>query len=195
MYFFIAPIFFIKQKSKTTILVVVCTMLLFLFIGRIFFMEQLKTMHVILMLDFWVNFAILFMIGALLSIVEIEKIPYKIPVILVAILLLVLCLPLSNFEYIQYLLLPIIVILMGSTYLKPLSFITEKLGDISYGTYIYGFLLQQLVMHFFKLNALELLLVSLPLTLFFGWLSWHLIEKYALSKKQVVYQKIKQFLN
>jgi len=193
MYFFIAPLFFIKNSSKKTMLSVVTLMLVVLFIGRIFFMEQLKTMHVILMLDFWVNFAILFMIGALLSIIEIEKIPYKIPVLVVSLFLLLICLPLNQFEYIQYFLLPIIVILIGSTYLKITSTITEKIGDISYGTYIYGFLLQQLIMHYFSLNANELLLVSLPLTLLFGWLSWHSIEKHTLAKKQFIYQKIRSW--
>lgn len=192
MYFFIAPLFFIRKKSKKTMLSVVVLMLLVLLVGRIFFMEQLKNMHVILMLDFWVNFAILFMIGALLAVVEIEKTEKKVPIILISLVVLICCLPLQQFEYIQYLLLPIIVILVGLTYNKYLSTITEKIGDISYGTYIYGFLLQQLVMHFFRLNVWQLLIISLPLTLFFGWLSWHLVEKNALAKKQLVYQKIKQ---
>lgn len=191
MYFFVAPLFFLRNHSKKVMLIVVLLMLFVLFIARIFFIEELHQIRIILMMDFWVNFAILFMIGALLSLLEIEKMPYRIPVLLASLIVLILCLPLKNFEYIQYLLLPIVILLAGLTYQKSLSSITEKIGDISYGTYIYGFILQQLVMYFFALNTLELLIVSLPLTLFFGWLSWHLVEKHILAKKKVVYQKIK----
>ena len=193
MYFFIAPLFFLRKSSKKVMLIAVLLMLLVLAIARVFFIEELHEIRIILMMDFWVNFAILFMIGALLSLIEIEKMPYRIPVIFAASIILILCLPIENFEYIQYFLLPIIIILAGLTYHKSLSSITEKIGDISYGTYIYGFILQQLVMYFFALNTLELLIVSLPLTLFFGWLSWHLVEKHALSKKKIVYQKIKSW--
>ena len=193
MYFFIAPLYFLRKKSKPTMLIAILIMLLVLFTGRIFFIEELMSMHTVLMMDFWINFAILFMIGALFSLIEIEKIPNKITVLSIAVVLFIVCLPLSYFEYIQYLLLPVIVILAGSGYVKGISSITEKTGDISYGTYIYGFIVQQLIMYFFALSSNELLIISLPLTLFFGWLSWHLIEKYALAKKQIVYQKIKSY--
>jgi peptidoglycan/LPS O-acetylase OafA/YrhL len=193
MYFFIAPLYFLRKKSKAIMLTAILIMLLILFTGRIFFIEELMSMHTVLMMDFWINFAILFMIGALLSLIEIEKIPYKITVLITALILFVVCLPLAYFEFIQYLLLPVIVILTGSGYLKGISTLTEKTGDISYGTYIYGFIVQQLIMHFFALSSNELLFISLPLTLFFGWLSWHFIEKHALAKKQIVYQKIKKY--
>jgi len=191
MYFFIAPLFFLKAKPKKTMTFTIVAMLFVLFVARIFFMDQLKTMHVILMFDFWVNFAILFMAGAFLAVIEIEKMNFRIPVLLVTLILLIVCLPFKHFEYIQYLLLPVIIILAGLTYTKGFSSITEKIGDISYGTYIYGFLLQQMIMYYFVLNPLELLAISLPVTLFFGWLSWHLVEKHILAKKKIVYQKIK----
>lgn len=58
-------------------------------------------------------------------------------------------------------------------------------GDVSYGVYIYGFLVQQCVADLSdnRLSAAENALVSVPLVLCLAFLSWHLIEKKALMIK------------
>lgn len=64
--------------------------------------------------------------------------------------------------------------------------LTERLGDISYGLYIYAFPVQQLVVAGGKGHdwpfAVHLAL-SLVLTTFLAWLSWHFLEKRALRFK------------
>lgn len=63
----------------------------------------------------------------------------------------------------------------------------NRLGDYSYGLYLYGFPMQQLVA--WKCPALgpwAILATSLPLALGLGVLSWHLVEKPALELKQSV---------
>lgn len=68
-------------------------------------------------------------------------------------------------EIVQYFIFPPIVIIIGMMAWNGFSSIGEKFGDVSYGTYIYGFPIQQLLLHYFQLDVIGLLLVSLPLTL------------------------------
>jgi peptidoglycan/LPS O-acetylase OafA/YrhL len=60
-----------------------------------------------------------------------------------------------------------------------------KSGDYSYGLYLYGWPVQQLVLYFFAphLNAHGLFLLAFPLTLAAAYLSWHIVEKRFLKMK------------
>ncbi|WP_336969860.1 acyltransferase [Sphingobium aromaticiconvertens] len=62
---------------------------------------------------------------------------------------------------------------------------TDRLGDASYGTYLYGFPIQQMVKATLNLGFPAYLLTCLTLSLIAGLLSWHLIEKrFPLEKTQ-----------
>ncbi len=55
-------------------------------------------------------------------------------------------------------------------------------GDYSYGIYIYGFVVQQCVAHFFpELTSYPSLLLSLPLSIVCAVFSWHFVEGPALT--------------
>jgi len=59
-----------------------------------------------------------------------------------------------------------------------------KLGDASYGIYIWGFLIQQCVRATLPtLLPLENFFISLPIAIIVGYISWHTIEKNALKFK------------
>lgn len=61
-----------------------------------------------------------------------------------------------------------------------------RFGDLSYGTYIYAFMVQQTIVHATG-NAWSLwaqLLAALPVTLGLAWLSWHGVERPALRYKR-----------
>ena len=60
-----------------------------------------------------------------------------------------------------------------------------KFGDLSYGTYLYGWPVEQIVRAVAGtiLSGPGLFLISLPLAVACGWLSWHLVEKHALALK------------
>jgi len=60
----------------------------------------------------------------------------------------------------------------------------NKLGDYSYGMYIYAFPIQQsLISYFPDISADQLTYAALPLTLIASVFSWHLVEKKALALK------------
>ncbi|MET0370126.1 MAG: acyltransferase [Sphingobium sp.] len=60
-----------------------------------------------------------------------------------------------------------------------------QLGDASYGTYLYGFPIQQMVKAAFDLSFPAYVATCLALSLIAGVLSWHLVEKWFLRPKTV----------
>lgn len=59
----------------------------------------------------------------------------------------------------------------------------NRLGDYSYGTYVYAFPIQQLLASFGIVTPLANMTAALPLTLICAVLSWHLIEAPAMRMK------------
>jgi peptidoglycan/LPS O-acetylase OafA/YrhL len=60
----------------------------------------------------------------------------------------------------------------------------NKLGDCSYGLYIYAFPIQQLIIHYYTgASILEVTVYSSIFTLILALISWHFVEKKALSYK------------
>ncbi len=75
--------------------------------------------------------------------------------------------------------------LIYSTIVLSASRIFRKIklpGDYSYGIYIYGFLIQQTLIHLFPdLSPYPGFFISLPIVFILSALSWHLIEKPAIN--------------
>lgn len=86
------------------------------------------------------------------------------------------------YSWAGYFLLPVAVLLAGQHYSVWLNWLPQKLGDISYGVYIYGSPVQQTLVYFYQPSHSWLFLFSLPITLLLGWLSWRWIEKPALQR-------------
>jgi peptidoglycan/LPS O-acetylase OafA/YrhL len=62
-------------------------------------------------------------------------------------------------------------------------------GDYSYGIYIYGFLIQQITAHLFpNIKAYPSMLVTVPLSVIAGMISWHYIESPALKMGRTLSQ-------
>lgn len=60
-------------------------------------------------------------------------------------------------------------------------------GDYSYGIYIYAFPIQQIIAHeWHSITPVEMIAISLPITLVFAIASWHLVEKRSLALKKKV---------
>lgn len=94
-----------------------------------------------------------------------------------------LCFPSRHLEPVALISFPVMVITFGLHYFRGLHF-SKYTGDISYGTYIYAYPLQQaLIVWLQPQNAVVLMLASFPLSWLAGYLSWHLVEKRFLRKR------------
>ena len=67
-----------------------------------------------------------------------------------------------------------------------------KKGDFSYGLYLYGWPLQQLVMYFFAkhINVQGLFLIAFPIAFLAAYFSWHIVEKPFLKLKGAIKEKM-----
>lgn len=79
-------------------------------------------------------------------------------------------------------LIPAAVIFVG-TRSWPILRSAGRFGDLSYGVYVYGWPVQQIVIHYLGADAgyFELLVPSAAITVALAWLSWHFVESVALQ--------------
>ncbi|UZT96668.1 acyltransferase [Chryseobacterium fluminis] len=90
------------------------------------------------------------------------------------------------YRYVAPVILPLFIIMAGTSSTKVLNSIGKKIGDISYGVYIYGFIVQQTLMFYFNLGVIELAILSIMITYILAYGSWHIIEKKMLNYKNLV---------
>ena len=75
---------------------------------------------------------------------------------------------------------------VGFVKYKPLL-LYNKLGDYSYGIYIYAFPVEQVTSALYKhCTPIVMIVIALPLTFLFATLSWHTIEERALAQRSIV---------
>ena len=61
------------------------------------------------------------------------------------------------------------------------------LGDVSYGLYIYGWVVQQLLMLSFEIENVHYMnIFALIISFIVSYFSWHWVEKRALKLKDIV---------
>jgi peptidoglycan/LPS O-acetylase OafA/YrhL len=130
-----------------------------------------------------VRFLTLFFIGAILFIFQ-DKVYLSKRLFGICLLLLFYC---ANYKFIYF---PMYNLLLGYIVLYvayiPSGFIRNfnKLGDYSYGVYIYAFPIQQSVAALIpNVSVVTMVIYSFLITLMFAICSWHLIEKPALKLK------------
>ncbi|WP_438866278.1 acyltransferase family protein [Pseudomonas sp. L1(2025)] len=126
-----------------------------------------------------------FLIGALYSYYSLERF-FDMGVALFLVGFAVLFQPTSSVmqEAFLYVVAPYVILSFATTktiYLHRVG----RYGDFSYGIYLYGFLIQQVVNAVTKnsISPLQNALVSMPLAVLCACLSWHFIEKPALKYK------------
>ena len=113
-----------------------------------------------------------------------DKIVYRIPLLVGALLILIAATSLHALEAV--LTLPLTYLIMYAAFAPSgaVSRFGEK-RDLSYGLYLYAWPVQQLLLHFGgTLGPYQLFLLSLPVTLLFAWASWHCVEKPCLKLKR-----------
>ena len=130
------------------------------------------------------HFALCFFGGALLASLRVDLSKYKTYFLIGSCVMCIIFIATKTFYFTQFAILPLIIVLTGSHATKGIAGLNSKIGDFSYGIYLYGFIVQQTLEHFFKFNCWKLMITSIPISFIFGALSWFLIEKRALQAKK-----------
>ena len=133
---------------------------------------------------FFLEFGLLFVGGVVLSVYQAwwRERRWRVTAVLAA---AALCADWTGHEYLAIsLLLPWVVVSLATASTAGLRN-AGRYGDLSYGIYIYGFPVQQIVIALLGIHAPVLVggLVALPVTVGLAWLSWHGVERPALRLK------------
>lgn len=81
--------------------------------------------------------------------------------------------------------LPYVVLVLGYRAPAAVDVFFRRVGDISYGTYIYAFPVQQTLIHYDTgISPPRLILLSIPITYACAYASWHLVERPALRLRR-----------
>ncbi len=126
-----------------------------------------------------------FLIGALVAEFSLERYFLKGVTFIAAICLLVLSIKIGEYERYAPITMVVISLWVGLKTWQPLVSISERLGDISYGLYIYSFPVQQVLLYEFNLGPIKLLALSSVITALLSYLSWHIVESKFLKLKDV----------
>ena len=150
--------------------------------GYIFYREELGPLSMFGLLGYNVlNLGTFFVLGSLLATFELERWVHWV-FALILLVLLGVSVYLDLYDVAKHILFTPLVLMTG---FLTVSRVKEfgKWGDSSYGIYIYSFPIQQVLVHYFAPKAMILMVCSVPLSMLFGYLSWHLVEKRALKFK------------
>ncbi len=126
-----------------------------------------------------------FLTGSFLASIEVEKYNNKKILFFAGFSLFILSIKFYNFQIFQFFSLPLMIIPFGVASTLFLKDISSRIGDLSYGIYIYGYPVQQTLEYYFKLDSTTLMISSLLVVMILAYFSWHLVEKRALSLKRI----------
>ena len=171
-----------------------------LFVMHTFFLERFSESSVLGMRGYdIINFGVFFTFGSLLASFKFDKFKdksrlFSISIIVLLVLILIVSVYFNFYIYIKHVVYSLLIMLIG---FMPLPFFSTfgKIGDMSYGIYIYSFPVQQALMYFFDFGLYSFIVWSLFISIILGYLSWHLIEKQALKYKNIPIFNFKYFNN
>jgi len=130
-----------------------------------------------------INLTLVFMLGATLAVYS-KRVPYSNWLGLTAGIVTIATLGFGGFHTLGLISAAYFVMYLAARIPRSLHWIGAR-NDYSYGVYIYGFLVQQMLafLGVYKLGYLPYALIALIITFGFAWLSWHIIEKRTMQLK------------
>ena len=186
LYVLLSFLFLFRENVKLIKCIVFSVFVVF-FMGYVFYYERLSDIYFIgLEGKHFLNLGGFFISGSFLSCLEIEKMKHKKPVLLLVSSIFIVSIYYEIYNVVKHIVFPLLILLLA---LIPIKKIYDfgKVGDMSYGIYIYSFPIQQILMYFFNFNGKQLMFTSVILSIIFGFFSWHLIENKAMSYKQLIF--------
>lgn len=190
IYLFLVFLQIIGVFSKRNIVLILCIITFPVACYMIFTLNPVRQIPILhLSITEMLEFGVFFMMGTLLNLFN-DKIPYKFPYFL---FMVIIWFGLGYFgimksisiKIISYFALPYIVNYLANLKGKINDF--GKMGDFSYGIYIYAFPVQQTIIYFSNttISVFNLFNSSALIVLVLSTLSWYLIEKNALKYKHI----------
>jgi peptidoglycan/LPS O-acetylase OafA/YrhL len=186
-YLFILLFFFIRAQKKQLIIALSVVVVLFLVV-RLFFYDWTVQTHFFIPLEPLFDLGPYFLMGSLFSCFDFDSMPAKNVIAAFLFVTLAVSVYCKVGHTVVYFTLPFLVIYVGKQTSKLATWVHDKLGDPSYGIYLYAFPLQQLLIYWYRPSTLMLFISSTLGAFVFGYLSWILIEKKALALKQYFLQ-------
>lgn len=194
--YYVGFLFLFLIKSPRLILGALSTLLLvIIFIQLKYIVPYFKYQYYLLgteiELKAMFEFALFFLLGSLLANCNYSNLPsgYHVFIALFSISLIIILLYHHLFSGLYRLLLAPFI--LSVALVKSKSFlITKFTGDVSYGMYLSGFLVQQILMSYSNFSPLYLMTFSISISFIYGFFSWRLIEKPALDLKKSILLKV-----
>ena len=187
-YLFILIFFFIRSQKKLLLISLSGVIALFLVV-RLFFYDWTVQTHFFIPLEPLFDLGPYFLMGSLLSCFDFDAVPFKNTIAAVSLVALIAAIYIGVGHTVVYATLPFLVIYVGKQTSRAASFVHQRIGDPSYGIYLYAFPLQQFIIYWFRPSTIMLFVASTIGAFIFGYLSWILIEKKALALKQYFLQR------
>jgi len=130
-----------------------------------------------------VSFGMVFLFGSVLAVYS-KQIPFDNRLGILSGLVFLISLRYGGFSTVGTLAGVYFVMYLGARLPRQLHWIGKK-NDYSYGIYIYGFLVQQITAYlgWYRLGYVPYVAIALILSFALAWVSWHLVEKRAMSLK------------
>lgn len=188
MYILLILLLFIPGKKAKLMLVSIS--IIGLLLKNTIFATNFKSLHICyLHFGLFSRFAQYFAVGVLLQILSVNTWTKRIRMIILticSIAFILFCLNSSMFKPFAMLCLSVVLIIIGEMSWERISNIMHKIGDLSYGTYIYAFPISQILIVSFdsKISPSMLTILTILLVMPIAYISWRFIEKPMLQMKK-----------
>jgi peptidoglycan/LPS O-acetylase OafA/YrhL len=135
-------------------------------------------------LHWLVHFGLFYAVGALLFLYR-ERIPLSFAAAAAALVLWLLSFDTAVLTVVGQVALPYAVLVLGYRAPAAVDRVMRRIGDLSYGTYIYAFPVQQTIVHYDTgISPFALIATTIPITYGCAFLSWRVVEQPALRLRR-----------
>ena len=153
-------------------------------VGNLFYPNELLSIKKPVPLDLVFDLGIYFVTGSFFACINWGKWDSSKYLFIAAVLILITMIIFKIDRAWLFTCLPFVILYIGQMKSKVANWVHQKLGDPSYGIYLYAFPIQQFIVYFLKPSTFMLFLYASIGAFIFGILSWKLIEKKALTLKR-----------
>ena len=185
MYMLLIFLFFVRKKKISLVLLFIGFLISYWFFQTESTFAHQSFLKINLDTTQLYRLSTYFLAGSLITFLDLKKLN-TLYVRIGLFLIIVISLLFNTYPVIAPFVIPLFLIFVGILNTKCINGLGEKMGDLSYGVYIYGFLVQQIFMNYFHLEPLELMVLSLIFTYILAYLSWHFVEEKMLKYKNFI---------